>query len=202
MISDHLEQDAASEFIGFGRECRERVLWLGGTQSSDRDCTVHLVDRQAVWQPFVSRAACAPIDVSEAQYLIEPHAAVIAAGLVTEYFAEAGVSALDPLIAYGLSLQEPAESPFHERFRIELVDRGIDRKRIRQRLRELGWGRETEFKKRGWDGHPEDLRTLLPETAVSAGGVVLLARAGAGHLTIYAHRLGRNENRPMGSIGR
>ncbi len=202
VVSDPLEQVAACEFIGFGRECRERVLWLGGTRSSDHHHTVHLVDRHAVWQPSAPRMASTPLDVSKARYLIEPHAAMIAAGLVTEYFAEVGVSALDPLIAYGLSALEPVESPFHERFRIELVDHGIDRKKIRRRLRELEWGRDTEFKKRGWDGHPEELRALLPQTATSAGGVVLLARAGSGHLTIYAHRLGRNESRPMGSIGR
>lgn len=201
-VSDGVQSLTESEYIGFGRECRERVLWMSNTDGAAGVRTVHLVDRCAIWKPLASEQMPTMVDLDEAQFVAEPHAAVIAAGVVTEYFAEIGVRSLDPMIAYGISAYEPVESPFHETFRIEVVERGLDRKRIRTRLRQLGWGGGTEFKKRGWDGDPEDLRPLLPENGPAAGGVVLLARVGTGHLTIYAHRVGRNDNRPMESTGR
>jgi len=111
------------------------------------------------------------------------------------FFAEVGVQAIDPQIAYGITDAVPPESPFYQRFQVITIDQGISEKRIRRRLGELGWGSRTEFKKRGWPGDPESLRSLIGHRDAEQAGVVILARKGRGHVTIYAERIGSAEHK-------
>ena len=93
------------------------------------------------------------------------------------------------MIAYGIADEEPTPSPFHRGFSIVHLDRGVSEKRIRQRLQALQWGSGTEFKKRGWPGDPEALRSLISTPDSILAGVVVIARTAEGHVTIYAQRL-------------
>jgi len=176
----------ASEYIGFRSECRERVVWKGTDLPT---VLVTLVDANAVWSPVLTNAARYDVDVSDESYIIEPHSAVIASGYVEHFLHDVGMPALDPHIAYGLSESEPPASPFYDRFAIHRMDEGVSEKKIKKRLAALQWGRRTEFKKRGWPGDPEQLRSLLPETEYQDHGVVFIARRDPGHVTIYAKRL-------------
>ena len=181
---DELDDSSlASEFIGFGRECRERLVWKGVTIPPS---SVTLVDHGISWSPKDGSSEF-DHDLDSIHFLIEPHAAVIAAGFVDEYFRECGVVALDPHIAYGASDEPPEASAFHQGFSVVQIDQGVSEKRIRRRLEELQWGSGTEFKKRGWPGDPEDLRPLVSKGKES--GVVIISRTETGHLTIYATRL-------------
>ncbi|RPI69285.1 MAG: class I SAM-dependent methyltransferase [Ignavibacteriae bacterium] len=183
------EERCTSEYIGFGRECRERILW-SGIERPKRCATLlpghhHL----SVSDPAVSDLAVADPAVAE-RYLIEPHNAAIAAGLVPAVFALAGVRPIDPLIAYGIGGEQPPPSPWYEIFEVVRVDTGISERRIRERVGELGFNSRTEIKKRGWDGDPEVLRTKIDFPKTEHPGVILLTRRGDAHLTIYARRRG------------
>lgn len=185
-ISTLIDRRTAVEYLGMGRECREAVVWRG--LSLPRK-TVTLVDLASTWSP-TSNDSPFESELTRVSFLVEPHAAVIAAGLVDEYFAELDLTPIDPMIAYGVAETEPPSSPFHDRFSVLHIDRGVSDKRIRKRLEELQWGSGTEFKKRGWPGDPESLRTLISSAPDSTpDGVVFIARTDDGHVTIYARRM-------------
>ncbi len=169
-----------SEFVGFGKECRERILWRSSHITVD---TVTLVDRQSTWQ---ANTDLDPFVVPSAEYLIEPHNAIIASGRVGAFFAEIGAAVFDPHIAYGAMNEEPPPSPWYERYRVLKIDQGVSVRRIQESIRELGWGSTTIFKKRGWDNDPEDLRRALSFASGGPPGVVIVMRVGSGHQTVYA----------------
>ena len=108
-----LPADMHVEFIGWQRECRERLLWRGA--ASDR---VTLVDQQAQWLPnhdSTPPAACAP---SDAMVLIEPHPAIMASGWVSSFFAHLHALVIDHRIGYGLLNVDTGPSPLYSRFRL------------------------------------------------------------------------------------
>jgi hypothetical protein len=128
--------------------------------------------------------------------LVEPHAAVIASGNVSAYFAQINAGVIDPRIGYGLCAADPGPSPLHRRFRLLAVDHGIDVKHIQRRVRDFGWSSSTEIKKRGVDIDPMALHHKLSFVAGGSAGVIVLTRGEAARMTLYALRDGRD--RPDG----
>ena len=94
---------------------------------------------------------------------------------------------LDPQIAYGLSEVEPADSPWHQRFRLLRVE-PFNRKRLRSIARELDFSPRTEIKKRGFPDTPEQIRGTL-KLQGSTHGVIFIARQGEGHVMGFATRI-------------
>ena len=186
IIDPDITEQCSSEYIGFRGECRERILWKGAEVSHT---LVSLVDAQASWSPMTRHSPVFDSDVPSEDFLIEPHAAIIASGHVEDFLHDVGMSAIDSHIAYGVSSVMPPASPFYDRFAIHGMDDGVSEKKIRRRLAELQWGRQTEFKKRGWPGDPEELRSLLPDEDHRDHGVVFITRRDQGHVTIFAKRL-------------
>jgi hypothetical protein len=150
-IDETLIEDLSSEYIGFRGECRERLLWKG---AGVPQILVTLVDADAQWSPSLATAPRYDAEMGDENYLIEPHAAVIASGYVEDFLHDVGMPALDSQIAYGISPTEPPASPFYDRFAIHAMDEGVTEKKIKKRLATFQWGRRTEFKKRGWPGDP------------------------------------------------
>jgi hypothetical protein len=181
-----------SEYIGFQRDCRERILWHNA-KPQPRFATL-LPNTQHLHEDLHEDLHNdLHNDLHEVlhnvSYLIEPHNVVIASGLVREVFAIAGVHPLDPNIAYGVGGEEPPPSAWYERFRVLAVDRGVTERRIRERVVALGFNGHTEIKKRGWNGDPEVLRTKIAFPKSGSPGVIMITRRGSGHVTIYAVRL-------------
>lgn len=172
-----------SEYVGYGRECRERILWRS-PHISER--TVTLVDVGVQWSWTTPRT---PLVVPQAAWVIEPHNALIASGGVGTFLAEIGAGVFDPHIAYGALNAEPPASPWYDVYRVVRIDRGISVRRIQESIREFGWGPATIFKKRGWDRDPEDLRRALDFPGATAGGVVIVMRVGQAHQTVYATKV-------------
>ena len=172
-----------SEYVGYGRECRERILWRS-PHISER--TVTLVDAGVQWSWTTPRT---PLVVPQAAWVIEPHNALIASGGVGTFLAEIGAGVFDPHIAYGALNAEPPASPWYDVYRVVRIDRGISVRRIQESIREFGWGPATIFKKRGWDRDPEDLRRALDFPGATAGGVVIVMRVGQAHQTVYATKV-------------
>lgn len=179
-----------SEFVGYGRECRERILWRS---SHITERTVTLVDAGVRWS---WTKEFAPIVVPQAAILIEPHNAIVASGGVGTFFAEIGAGVFDPHIAYGAMNAEPPASPWYDVYIVVKIDRGVSVRRIQESIREFGWGPTTIFKKRGWERDPEDLRRSLRFHGTTSGGVVLVMRVGDGHQTVYALTSGARRGSP------
>lgn len=178
----------ASEFIGFGSECRERVLWKNAGVPR---LSVSLPALDKEWVPNAFSGTLAPSDADD-DVLVEPHAAIIASGLVGEFFEAHNLRPIHPKIAYGVGRRSEmnlaALRDWADVFTVVRADGGVSLRRIQQHLRDLRWNNRTEFKKRGWNGEPEDLRRNLSFADSDVFGVVVIARTESGHLTLYCKR--------------
>ena len=181
---DRVSTDASgNEYIGFGRECRERIIWRSPHCTGTR---VTRVDVGCVWEP---RGQAEPMVCAQPSIVVEPHNAIIASGCVGQFLAEHRIGVMDARIGYGSSNHDVAASPWYQRYAVRAIEKGISVKRMQQAIRDYGWGPTTIFKKRGWDRNPEELRTQLRFTPDGPAGVVIIMRVGDGHQTIYAHAL-------------
>ena len=181
---DRVTTDApGNEYIGFGRECRERIIWRSPHCTGTR---VTRVDVGCVWEP---RGHAEPTVCVQPSIVVEPHNAIIASGCVGQFLAEHLIGVMDPRIGYGSSNDDVAASPWYQRYAVRAIERGVSVRRMQHAIRDYGWGPTTIFKKRGWDRNPEELRTQLRFTPDGPVGVVLIMRVGDGHQTIYAHAL-------------
>ena len=188
------ETSYGSEYIGIGSECRERILWSAG--AAERPLVTLLSEEGAhtTWTPSeASRSAQPPVAGSGA-YLIEPHNAVIASGAASAYFVEQGAGVLDPKIGYGILEHMPAASPLHAAYCIETITSGVSPRRMQEEVRRRGWGGGTVIKKRGWDKDPEAVRRSLNFEPGGPSGVIIVARVGTTHVTIYATSVERPES--------
>ncbi len=192
----------ASEYIGFGKECRERILWKGNHNTKT---WVTLVNEGTVGASSEYKAASSEKRATNGEeqeqhsgtihraddtrrFIIEPHNALIASGMLTQFFAEHNISTLDPRIGYGTTEHEPPASPWYTAYKILHVEDGASERRMQERIYELGWGPDTVIKKRGWDKDPEVVRSRLTFVEGGHPGVIIVARVGDGHVTILATR--------------
>lgn len=189
------ETSYASEYIGIGSECRERILW--SADAAERPLVTLLSEEGAhtMWTPSEASRSAQPPVVTSGAYLIEPHNAIIASGAIGAYFVEQGAGVLDPKIGYGILEQMPALSALHVPYRIEAVVPGASTRRMQQEVRRRGWGSGTVIKKRGWDRDPESVRRSLHFEDGGPDGVIFVARVGASHVTIYATSAARPGSR-------
>lgn len=174
----------ASEYIGYGKECRERILWR--QEGIGLDLRVTLVDKGLTW---CATSATPPQILPKADFLIEPHNALIASGAVGQFLAEIGSGVFDRRIAYGAMTAEPPTSGWYTRYRVKAIETGVSVRKIQTVIREYRWGPTTIFKKRGWDNNPEDLRKTLSFSEDGPPGVVIVMRVGTSHQTVYAERM-------------
>lgn len=176
-----------SEWIGFGAECKERILWRG-VDRAERTVSLISPDGAATsWAPPTDAQTPNRMEVQEGMILVEPHAALIASGVLGAFYAENGISVIDEHIAYGVH-HDRDESPWFDRYHVVRVDAGANPRRMQEHIRELGWNRDTVIKKRGWDRDPEVVRSHLEFCESEESGVIIVTRVGAGHVTVYAER--------------
>lgn len=153
------------EFIGYGAECLDQTLWRGG---STPDSSVYLADRGVGWSPppLSSSHRSQPLVCAERilPYIVEPHAVVNRSLHATALFAEHGIHPLAPDLAYGVSAEKPPETPLLSSFSV-LESAPYHLRKLKNTLKQLGWTRRTEFKKRSYDGNLDAVRAAmdLPE---------------------------------------
>jgi hypothetical protein len=182
-----LMRGLSRDYIGSGNECKELVL---RTRTS-YDVSATLVEGKEV-RTIAGEANTVSHEVSHSvshSVLFEPHATLIASGLLSAVYRDHGIRPIDPQIAYGLADVDPGPSVWWTRFRVVAVDEGVSEKRMQVRIRELEWNKHTEFKKRGWPRDPEELRHALSFSVSDHHGVVFIVRVGDGHRTYYAQRM-------------
>ena len=186
MPPNWLEQ-AETEWISRGRECRQLVAWFGelarspGSRSASvlgatpQDC------RTVTGRPHLEP----PLAGEMGSYLFEPDAAVLAARLGGVLACEHGLAAIAPGVAYWTGdrvISDSALACFEVRdvlpFRLKTLKTYLRERRIGQ----------LEIKKRGVEQDPAELRRQLdlggPESAT-----LLLARIEKRVIAIIARRL-------------
>jgi SAM-dependent methyltransferase len=166
---------AEAEWVSFGGEVKEAVLWSSHLAATTRRATLvsalglaTLTAEDDPGQGLVRPAG---------RYLYEPDGAVIRAGLVTAVAAKVDGWLLDEHIAY-VSADTPERTPYARGFEV-LEELPYQEKQLKAALRQRGVGRLT-IKKRGVDIVPEQLRKRLALRGDNEATVVLTRSAGRG----------------------
>jgi hypothetical protein len=169
-------------------ECRQQVLWCGPLAAAPglhtATCLGSAPGQQASVQGLPDQSV--PDRPQCGRYLYEPHAAVLAAGLVGSVAEQLGLAASWSNVAY-LSSDQYLDLAGFACFEVEEV-LPFDRKRIKSLLRQRNIGR-LEVKKRGTQIDPGQLQQQLQ--AKQAGQATLLLAGTSGGVTaILAKRRG------------
>ena len=172
---DRVPGGAEAEWVSFGGEVKEAVLWSSHLATTGRRAT--LVARHGLAtltaEDDPGRVEVRPVG----RYLYEPDGAVIRAGLVTAVAAAVDGWLLDEHIAY-VSADAPTRTPYARGFEV-LEELPYQEKQLKAALRERGVGRLT-IKKRGVDVVPEQLRKRLALRGDGEATIVLTRAAGKG----------------------
>jgi hypothetical protein len=153
--------EAELEWIGEDRECKQQVAWFGefARQPGTRAATV-LRDSapQSATIEGQPNDDAVPRAAAIGRYVYEPHATVLAAGLVNVLAERHGLESISPDLGY-LTCDTHVEEPTVTVF--EVVDvLPLDVRRVKASLRGLQVGR-LDIKKRGVDVEPRRLRQQL-----------------------------------------
>ena len=173
------------EWIGIQGECRQQVAWAPPL-ARHPGCRVATVlgggcPRTVVCPP--GEASPVPIAGAAAQYLFEPHAAVLAAGLADVLAAEHGIARLTANVAY-FTGDHPVTDPALAAFEVVEV-LPLRAKEIARWLAARGMGR-VEVKKRGVDVDP--LKLQRQWQGRGDGTATLIVAPVAGRVTVHVTR--------------
>jgi hypothetical protein len=176
------EAEAALEWIGIDRECRQLWARFGAlTRDAGRRMATILdatgvVARRVVDSP--TSPALTPLAAAMGRFLYEPHACVIAAGLVATLADQSGLSAVAPDVAYLTGDVVAA----HAALAVFEIDAWLpfDLRKVQAALRQRRWG-QLEIKRRGIADRrheltPEALRKRLRVKGDEAGVLILMPR--------------------------
>lgn len=187
-----VQKDFVREWIAFDEDCREQVLW---SNTDVVDGTTYNASCARTWIPR-DLLLTAESQIFNASFvgatLVEPHGAVIRSGRLQDFFLEHALAFLDPRIAYGIRSDLPPASVWYRRFKVlDALPYGL--KKLKAKLKQLGWDSRTEIKKRGFPDDPDTLRGKLnlpkPQTDNDSFGVIFLTKIGNDHHIILAKRI-------------
>lgn len=183
---ERIEGEFTREFLGWGRECREQILWFN---TEVIDGTVTLIDKQKTFTP-IAKGSVPRLISCESQtldFLLEPHPALIR-GDLTSMYVENDIAVIDRSIAYGISTVLH-DADWFTHFRI-LQHEKYSRRRLQECIYELGWSRLTEIKKRGFPIEPDSLRKQLKfREDAEVHGVIILTRIENEHHMFFCERI-------------
>jgi THUMP domain-containing protein len=186
MPPNWLEQ-AETEWISRGRQCRQLVAWFGdlarrpGTRSASVLGATPNACRTVTGSPNIEPPLAGAIE----HYLFEPDAAVLAAGLGGALTAQHDLAAIAPGVAYWTGERIVADAALGC-FEVQDV-LPFRLKTLKTYLRQRGIG-QVEIKKRGVEQDPAELRRQL-DLAGPASATLLLARIDKRVIAIVARRL-------------
>ncbi|MBL8896299.1 MAG: SAM-dependent methyltransferase [Planctomycetes bacterium] len=170
-----------AEFLSHKRECKELVLWFGSLRRGTRRATIlkdsgpiTIEGDPAQLPPLVER------EPEVGSFILEPDAALIRSGLLALLAAPAGLSLLDPEIAF-VHGPLPKSTPFLRPFEILGIS-PMDTRKVRALLKKHDIGRLV-VKKRG---HPSDADTLRRalQSDCPGEGTLIVTRQGESHLAL------------------
>ncbi len=149
---------AEVEFLGSRGECRQQVVWFGDVARHPGRTVATVVDATTGPRTVVHRSGRVPVVSAPGSFLYEPHATVIAAGLVDALAIEHDMNRLALDIAY-LTSNALARDAALATFQVEEV-LPMDMKRLKAFVKARGIGR-LEVKRRGVDLEPAEIRRKL-----------------------------------------
>ncbi|WP_261957072.1 class I SAM-dependent methyltransferase [Streptomyces nigrescens] len=180
-----LPEDAETEWISYGGEVKEAVVWFGRPGGGDGPVAG---GRRATLLPGGGSLLGAGLPDPEpgpvGPYLYEPDGAVIRAHLVAEVAQQVGGRLIDPTIAY-VTADELRPTPFATAYAITDV-LPFNVKRLKALLRERGAG-VAVIKKRGSAVEPEELRKKLKLAGGGNSCTIFLTRVAGAPTMLLGH---------------
>jgi hypothetical protein len=178
-------ESAEAEWIGERDECRQLFLRFGQLTATHGIRTATLVDTQGQIAGQVQGPAPPPLVGSAIlRYVFEPHACVRAAGLIDALASRYGLRRISTDAPY-LTGDQPIQDRLLAAFVVAEV-MPFDLRRLKQAIRQRGWGR-LEIKKRASSVQPEQLMRKL-RVPGDGQGVVLVSPRGKNFCAILAQR--------------
>lgn len=186
----------SKEWIGFQGECKEQILWRGLSIAKN---SVTIVETNEQFSPNdeaegATNLDFAPVWADQSQstpkFIISPHPALFASGLVQSFFIEKFIENLDGSTThgYGVTQSAPSASGFYSAYQVlEHGSFGIPS--IQEGIVRYGFGPGTQIHKRGDTVLPEDLREKLRFNSNGIVGDILLAKIGKKRVYFLAKRL-------------
>jgi len=173
----HWESEAELEWISRGGECRQLVCWFGRLARETGRRRASIIDAHSpVVRSIVGSGGGEPPYAERlGEYLYEPDAAVLAAGLTAPLAAEHGIAAPTPSVAY-LTGQRPIQDAALACFRVREVF-PFDVRKLRAALATRSIGR-LEIKKRSVECEPEKLRRALRPSGDRAATLIVMPLGG------------------------
>ena len=152
--------DCERDWIGSRGQCRQQMLWCGELARHTGQSTVTVVDHDG-WERFVPRTAdhSPPLAQQPGRYLLEPHAAILAAQLGEAFGAEHELLLAAPHGGYLTGSRDPGPTLLAARFEVESW-LPFDAKRVRKHLRASNPAR-LEIKRRGIPDTPDQIAKKL-----------------------------------------
>ncbi|MFG2649971.1 methyltransferase domain-containing protein [Streptomyces sp. NPDC048436] len=166
--------EAAAEWISYGGDVKEAVLWFGTDAPSSHRATL-LPSGVSLWSPLATMLPD-PGTRPVGRYLYEPDGAVIRAHLVAEVAERVEGGLIDETIAYVTS-DSLRETPYAVAYEItDQLPFGVKKLKALLREREVGI---LTVKKRGSAVEPEELRRKVKPQGKNSATVFLTRVAGA-----------------------
>ena len=158
-VPPHWWDVAEREWLGSRGECRQQVAWFGALTRYPGKHTATVVAADGSSRTVVgSPSEAVSVARQLGQYVYEPHAAVLAAGLTGAMCREHGLEAVSAGVDY-LTGDSPVADAALAAFEVREV-LPFDRKQLRGWCREHAIGR-LEIKKRGFPLDPRQLRSEI-----------------------------------------
>ena len=182
---DLLPPEAEWQWVGEGTETLEAAVWWGGAErrAGLRSALVRHGDN--VTELASAEQLDAPETTGVGEWLLEPHGAVIRAGLLAHLAAELDATLVSDSIAY-LSAPAGTRHPLAQSFEV-LLTAPLKPKALNGTLRELGIG-VVEIKQRGTGIDPAEFRRRLHLKGPNSATIILTRDRGT-HRAVLARRV-------------
>jgi len=170
---DGWAERAELEWIGSRGECRQQVAWFDdlARYPGERSATVFVSGCPSPLSVHGAPNSEIPLSPTVGRYILEPHAAVLAAGLACVLARQHDLSEVSPGIAY-LTSDDVVDDPILSCFEVTEV-LPFDPKYVKKAIRQRNIG-DLEIKKRGVRVSPEQLRKELRPKGDESATLLLL----------------------------
>ncbi len=178
VVPPHWAALAERQWIGSGRECRQQVVWFGELARDPGQHSAQVVHHGDSDGGGLCGLPGADIDTAShiAEYVFEPHAAVLAAQLTGTLAARYGLLGVDATVAY-LTSHQLIEDPLLSCFAVvEVFPFDIRKLRRALQARQIG---QLEVKKRGVPLDPDTLRQQLKGAGDESATLLITPHAGS-----------------------
>jgi hypothetical protein len=185
-----------NEWIGFDKECKERILWKTKNHNNFDRVTIINNDHVPSTLLLENKNFATPIQVETVEdlldgYVLFPHAALLASDQTQIFASLNNLELFPPDTMLLFSKNTPSNSLFYDSFKVIDI-KPYDIKKLATYIEQLNWNSNTELKKKNFPIEPESLRAklkLLPYSESNTqSGTVIFTQFNKQQIIIFSKR--------------